>query len=161
MKGLQRLSSHGTSVPSACMAAAMPPLPLFSPSRFFWKLFQKSERFSAAFCGGSGWPFSGSVSGASGAGEETSWSPGIRGTIAPGGRGSSPSTSGGRGRPAGAVCGAAAGVSSMTGVPSGLRKRKRHLQCGQVATAALAGMAFSSIWRSNRHSGQRISTGHL
>lgn len=58
-------SSHGTSVPSTCMAAAMPPLPLLSPSRFFWKVFQKSERFSATFCGGAGWPFWGSVSGAS------------------------------------------------------------------------------------------------
>lgn len=112
--------------------AARPPLPLLSPSRFFWKLFQKSERFSATFCGGSGWPFWGSASGASGVGAEASWSPGIRGTIAPGGNGSSPSKSGGRGRPAGAVCGAgaAAGVSSTTGVPSGLRKRKRYWQCG-------------------------------
>ena len=106
----------------AIMAAAMPPLPLLSPSRFFWKLFQKSERFSATFCGGAGWPFWGSASGTSGVGAEASWSPGIRGTIAPGGSGSSPSKSGGRGRPAGAVCGAgaASGVSSTTGVPSGI-----------------------------------------
>ena len=56
---------------------------------------------------------------------------------------------------------AGAGCSSATGVPSGLRKRKRHWQCGQVAITALAGMASASIWRSNWHSGQRISTGHL
>lgn len=133
------------------MAAAMPPLPLLSPSRFFWKVFQKSERFSATFCGGAGWPF-GLGFGASGVGAEASWSPGIRGTIAPGGNGSSPSNP----EAGGARRGPFAGRERLR---ASRRQRAFRPGCGNGNGIGNAGRSPSPHWREWRSRLSGVQTG--